>query len=539
MFRATLFYVAALASAAAIAAETETVDLKTLRAQMRYSVTEINARPGESLKIVFENTDDMPHNFVLCKAGTDVVALANKQLEKPDEAVKRNFIPDDPAVILHSKLLGPHEKEVLSFTTPETPGDYPYVCTMPGHAMSMNGRLRVQSLGKGLTNLHFKLYNGSWDKLPDFSKLPIHREGDVADNLVQLKFDDYKNDYGVVFDGKIASEKDGDYTFVLASDDGSRLSIDGHKIIDHDGIHPSTDIREGKVHLKPGEHDFHLEYFQKGGEAELYAGWKGPGFSITPLSAWHHPNWAGHQEQKRDEHSGMPLIVEKEPIIYRNFISGAGTNRAIAVGYPGDVNIAWNADSMNLGLIWRGAFMDAARHWTDRGGGFQPPLGYDVLRPAGESNPPFANLATPDAEWPKTEHNQKADRYKWRGYRLDAKHYPTFFYDWGAVKVSDRYDVEGNAVTGSGKLVRTLKLDGEIPAGAYFRAASGTLHTQGSGFLVDGGKFNIDGRDFENAFVVVAEGAAAAGHNLVVPVRPEIKITYGWPMDHTAHLSAH
>jgi len=532
MLRLPSLLVLAALTASAAAVEPQVVHLQTLRAQMRYSLNEIETTPGTPVKIVFENTDDMPHNLVVCKPGTDVVAMSNKQLEKPEEAVKRNFLPEDPAVWLHSKQLGPHETEELSFTAPETPGDYPYVCTMPGHAMSMKGMLRVLTPGKGLADLKFKLYLDEWEKLPDFAKLQPHREGDVQDNLVQLKFDDYKNNYGVVFDGTIKAPKDGEYIFALASDDGSRISVDGKKVVETDGIHPSSEIHEGRVRLKQGDHSFRLEYFQKAGEAEIYAGWMGASFSMTPLSKWLHPSWNGaHTQKKKDEHTGMPLVVENEPVIYRNFIAGAG-QRGIGVGYPGGFNIAWSAQSMNLALVWRGAFIDTARHWTDRGGGYQPPLGYDVFRPAGDLMPPFAVLTSADAEWPTIQRNERAEGYEWKGYRLDAKRFPTFSYEWGGVKVTDRFDTEGNATMGMGKLVRTLTLTGSIPQGALFRVASGTIQPVDNGFAVDGGKLNLEGHDFENKFVVSSEGAKLAGKNLVVPAKAQIKVVYTWPMDH-------
>ena len=67
-----------------------------------------------------------------------------------------------------------------------------------------------------------------------------------------------------------------------------------------------------------------------------------------------------------------------EPIIYRNFIEGAGV-RAIGVGYPEEINLAFDANNMRLAMIWRGSFMDASRHWTGRGQGFEPPLGDDII----------------------------------------------------------------------------------------------------------------------------------------------------------------
>ena len=46
----------------------------------------------------------------------------------------------------------------------------------------------------------------------------------------------------------------------------------------------SGEIREKGIPLEKGEHTFRLEYFQGGGQIELYAAWKGSDFQITPLS---------------------------------------------------------------------------------------------------------------------------------------------------------------------------------------------------------------------------------------------------------------
>jgi len=520
------------------APEAEVFHVKTLRAQMRYDVTEIEARPGAKLKIVFENSDDMPHNMVFCQPGTDVVALTTKQMEHPEEALRRNWLPDDPAVWMHSKLLNPHETEELEFTAPETPGDYPFVCSFPGHALTMKGRLRLLPDGVGLKDLHFKLYLGSWQKLPDFSTLTPHREGTVPDNLIQLKFDDYKNQYGVVYSGKITAPKNADYFFLLSSDDGGRISIDGKKVVEYDGIHPSSDIKEGKVSLTAGEHDFTLEYFQQAGNADLFAAWRSADFAVTPLSKWLHPNWKGGQNAKKKiEYAGLPLAVGEEPILYRNFITGAG-NRGIGVGYPGQANIAWSAEAMNLVLIWRGAFIDAARHWRDRGGGFQAPLGFDVVRLAPDLALPFATAQEAQSAWPKVEAGGFAEGYQWKGYRLDPKQYPTFMYRWGKVDVTDRFEVEGDAVAGGGKLIRTIKLTGEIPADAIYHLATGAkIEPANGGFLVDGGRFDQEGRGFENKILINADGAKVIGQYLVVPARSEIRVAYTWPETHV-HAAA-
>lgn len=537
MLRFVLPLVGVFGAGSILAAEPEIFTIKALPAQMRYDVSELTISPGADVKIIFENPDDMPHNMVFFQPGTDVVAVSNKQMEKPEEALKRNWLPEDPRLWLHSKSLNPKEKEEIVFKAPDKPGIYPFVCTFPGHAVTMQGRLNIFAPGRRLSDLKFQLYLGDWKTLPDFSKLQPHREGEVPDNLVQLKLDDYKNQFGVVYSGKITVPFDGSYVFNVAGDDGVRILIDGKKVVEHDGIHPATEIKEGRAKLTAGAHDFRLEYFQAAGGAEVYAAWRGPDFAITPLSKWVHPEFKkGALARKKVDHTGMPLTVGTEPVLYRNFIAGAG-NRAIAVGYPGGINLAWSAEAMNLSLFWRGAFMDAARHWTDRGGGNQPPLGYDIVRPDADGVP-FAVLATPEAQWPKIEKGSAAAGYVWNGYRLDAKRFPTFFYVWEGVTVADRFDVEGNAAAGPGKLIRTVRLNGKMPAGAFFCAAAGNI-TPGAGkpqFTVDAGKLSIDGRDFPNAFTVSAEGGQIVGKRLLVPVRPEMQVTYAWP---EAHAHAH
>ena len=530
----------AAGASVAFPADVETIIIKTLRAQMRYDTTEFDVKPGQKVKIVFQNEDDMPHNVCFFQAGTDVIAAANKQMEKPEEALKRNWIPDDPRMWAHSKPVNPKENDEINFTAPEKPGVYPYVCTFPGHAAIMNGKMTVGDMGKrgpGLTDLKFQLYLGNWKTLPNFSELKAHREGGVPDNLVQIKVDDYKNEFGLVFTGKLDAPKDGEYFFQLASDDGGRISLDGKQVVDNDGIHPASTIREGKARLKKGAHEFRLEYFQAAGQAELFAAWRGPGFATTPLSKWLHPDFksATKAKKKRDENAGMPLVVAQEPIVYRNFIAGAG-NRAIGVGYPGNASIAWSTEAMNLALAWRGAFIDAARHWNGRGGGHQPPLGFDVFRPA-ELSPPFAVLAT-GATWPVLEKGARAEGCTWRGYELDAKREPTFHYEWQGVKVSEHFEVVGDALAGEGRLVRTLKLDGKIPEGALFRVASAEKITpHGAGFLVEAGRFMAE-INTESKFLVSAEGATLSGRDITLPARAEIQITYSWPSLHAQHVHA-
>ena len=131
---------------------------------------------------------------------------------------------------------------------------------------------------------------------------------------------------------------------------------------------------------------------------------------------------------------GQPfeLIATDEPVIYRNFIAGAGP-RAIGIGYPEKVNLAFDANQMRLGLIWHNAFIDASKHWRGRGQGFQQPLGDNVLQlPPGV---PFAMLTNVEQPWPQTPARQQG--YRFGGYQFNKQRRPTLRYRFTNIQIED------------------------------------------------------------------------------------------------------
>lgn len=115
---------------------------------MKYSVTEITAKPGEKLHIVLKALGSMPkiamaHNFVLLKAGVSPQDVANAAFN----ARATDFVPADmkDKIIAHTTLAGGGETVEVSFTAPTKPGNYDYLCTFPGHfAQGMKGTLTVK-----------------------------------------------------------------------------------------------------------------------------------------------------------------------------------------------------------------------------------------------------------------------------------------------------------------------------------------------------------------------------------------------------------
>ena len=180
----------------------------------------------------------------------------------------------------------------------------------------------------------------------------------------------------------------------------------------------------------------------------------------------------------------IELVPTDQTIVYRNFIEGAGP-RAIAVGFPDNVHVAWDADQMRLALVWRGAFIDAGKHWTGRGQGFQPPLGDGVFTP--DAAPSIAVLASPESPWPVAKPDQRAggqgDGVRFRGYSLDAQGRPTFNWSNGGMRISEKIEpvVEG----GKTMVRRTIRLAGRPAAGeTFFRVAVASKVDEGdSGWL--------------------------------------------------------
>lgn len=121
------------------------VTLQPVGNEMQYATTEITAQPGQTVVLTFENTADNPamsHNVVFLAAGTDVNAFGRAAMS----AAETEYIPSDmeSAVIAHTSMAAPGETVTVEFTAPAA-GTYTYVCTFPGHFMTMQGTLTVAS----------------------------------------------------------------------------------------------------------------------------------------------------------------------------------------------------------------------------------------------------------------------------------------------------------------------------------------------------------------------------------------------------------
>jgi len=115
---------------------------------MKYSLTAIEAKPGEDLKVVLTNIGTQPkevmgHNWILLKAGTDVAAFDAAALNAKDTGYIPAALSDE--IIAHIDLLGPRKSGEVAFKAPMTPGDYNFLCSFPAHYQAgMKGVLTVK-----------------------------------------------------------------------------------------------------------------------------------------------------------------------------------------------------------------------------------------------------------------------------------------------------------------------------------------------------------------------------------------------------------
>jgi len=102
---------------------------------------------GQKVKLTMENKSviPQPHNLLVLKPGTimKVGALANAMLTDP-KAMEKDYIPESPDILHKTKLVQPGASATLEFTAPAEAGDYPYICTFPGHWMLMQGVMKVE-----------------------------------------------------------------------------------------------------------------------------------------------------------------------------------------------------------------------------------------------------------------------------------------------------------------------------------------------------------------------------------------------------------
>ncbi|AHM60844.1 membrane-bound dehydrogenase domain-containing protein [Flammeovirgaceae bacterium 311] len=135
---------AAGAMASGAAEAPQQIRISVIKNEMKFDLNNFTVEAGKPVEIIFDNPDFMQHNLVITKpASLQTVGAAADKLASHPKGAEMNYVPDMEEVLYYTRLLNPEETVKLTFTAPAQAGNYPYVCTFPGHWRIMNGEMKV------------------------------------------------------------------------------------------------------------------------------------------------------------------------------------------------------------------------------------------------------------------------------------------------------------------------------------------------------------------------------------------------------------
>ncbi|MDR8390760.1 plastocyanin/azurin family copper-binding protein [Aliifodinibius sp. S!AR15-10] len=148
LIKITLILTLTLFTAISTALAQRTIEI-TGTDNMKFDVTSIEAQTGEEITIKFTTKSQIPktamaHNVVVLDkdANVDEVVMASMQA-RDNEYIAPEY---KDQIVAATALAGGGETVEVTFTVPQEPGQYEYVCTFPGHYQAgMKGVLTVTS----------------------------------------------------------------------------------------------------------------------------------------------------------------------------------------------------------------------------------------------------------------------------------------------------------------------------------------------------------------------------------------------------------
>jgi gluconolactonase len=117
------------------------IAISSIKEKLVYDIKSFTVKTGQKINVTFKNPDFPPHNLLFVKPGqADVVA--QMAVNMGAEGFAKQFKPDTDKILWGTTMIDHGQSEKFSFTAP-APGDYPYICTFPGHAILMRGVMKV------------------------------------------------------------------------------------------------------------------------------------------------------------------------------------------------------------------------------------------------------------------------------------------------------------------------------------------------------------------------------------------------------------
>ena len=130
------------------------VQIHTVEEEMRYDTPYFAVEAGRPVQVVLKNDDLMPHNLVITQPGALQEVAEAGTVQGPNPGFEgKPYVPTSDKVLFATGMVQVGNLERLTFTAPQQPGEYPFVCTFPRHWMRMYGvMVVVEDLDEWLKN---------------------------------------------------------------------------------------------------------------------------------------------------------------------------------------------------------------------------------------------------------------------------------------------------------------------------------------------------------------------------------------------------
>jgi len=180
----------------------------------------------------------------------------------------------------------------------------------------------------GSFKAEFYQYNHGLSAVPnlfDLTLTPTYTEETTDVIYPQERFEGvhYHYWFAVKWTGDIAIESGGQYTFRIASDDGSMLYIGNQLVMDDNGLHGYQD-RSGTVNLEPGYYPITITFFENEGHAHMEAQYSGPDTGGSMSNLVPAPELPCYIGLKRDTSMTAWRYMDKSTYNFHNWQNGAG-----------------------------------------------------------------------------------------------------------------------------------------------------------------------------------------------------------------------
>lgn len=208
----------------------------------------------------------------------------------------------------------------------------------------------------------------------------------------------------------------------------------------------------------------------------------------------------------------LEIVVTDEARMLRRKYPEIG-KRGIGVGYPGGVNLAYDAEQMRLATLWKGKFVDPAGVWYGQGHGNVRVMGQAIQLPKGPE--------LDDESLPWKVDGTRPPQHQFKGYELDSDRRPRLKYVFGSISVEDYFTEMLDAKTGQFQLRRRVTMTSPLEREQLrFRlAVADTIVADSVQTYRVGGRLRIRVASDQKAKV------SDDGKQLFVPVRLEANVS--------------